>query len=275
MDRLTLSPFSGVGMVGMIAQSVALAAIAVLGAVMGGVTLLSLTGVLPWLEIEAGFGGVSLPWAGIALQSIFTVFCISLCFFLPANRRILKLEQSHRDFHVNMEDVARAYRVSHAADRTGLFRAASEFDSVRERINHLRNHPDLGALEPGVMEVAAQMSHEARELAGVYSDDKVQRAREFLRHRQEEAARMQETIGLARDTCSQLQHWLLEVQTEEALVIRHLSRLEKDLLELMPKLGFEMSIEDQPRGDTVVPLNRPRSEQATRQLAPPRPVNES
>jgi hypothetical protein len=262
MDRLTPPPILGIGAM---AQMGAMAAIAILAGLMGGLTLMSLAGLSPWIELDAAYGGVPLPWAGMALQIGFTLFCIGLCFFLPASRRILKLEASHRAFHMNMEDVGRAYRVSHAADRAGLFKAASEFDSVRERINHLRTHPDLGALEPAVMEVAAQMSHESRELARIYSKEKVERAREFLRQRQEEAARMDDTIKMARDHCDQLRHWLLEVQTEEALVKRHLARLEADLLELLPQLGFETSIDDKNRGnDTVIPLNRRIGEQAQR-----------
>jgi len=269
MDNLKPTPVPGIGMM---AQTTAMTAIAVLAGLTGGLTLMSLAGLSPWFEIEAQYGGVPLPWAGMALQIGFTLLCVGLCFFLPASRRILRLEAAHREFQMNMEDVARAYRVSHAADRSGLFKAASEFDSVRERINHLRTHPDLGALEPAVMEVAAQMSHESRELARVYSWDKVERAREFLRARQEEAARMDDTIKMARDTCDQLRHWLLEVQTEEALVKRHLARLEADLLELLPQLGFETSNEDKGRGDdTVIPLNRWIGEQAQRLQTAPKP----
>jgi len=256
----------------MMAQTAAMAAIAILAGLMGGLTLMSLAGLSPWIRLDADYGGVPLPWAGMALQIGFTLFCVGLCFFLPASRRILKLEASHRAFHMNMEDVARAYRVSHAADRSGLFKAASEFDSVRERINQLRTHPDLGALEPAVMEVAAQMSHESRELARIYSADKVARARGFLRARQEEAARMYDTIKMARDKCDQLRNWLLEVQTEEALVKRHLSRLEADLLELLPQLGFDTLIEDRGRGDdTVIPMNRRIGEQAQRLQSVPKP----
>ena len=268
MEKLTAPPVMGIGVM---AQTVAMAAIAVLAGLMGGLTLMSLAGLSPWFVIQASYDGVSIPWAGMALQIGFTLFCIGLCFFLPASRRILKLEAAHREFYMNMEDVARAYRTSHAADRMGLFKAASEFDSVRDRINHLRSHPDLGALEPGVMEVAAQMSHESRELARIYSNDNVERAREFLRQRQEEAARLEDTIKMARENCDQLRHWLLEVQTEEALVKRHLARLEADLLELLPQLGFETSIED--KDNTVIPLNRRIGEQAQRLQALPSPKN--
>lgn len=270
MDRLEVPRAMGMGT---LAQTGALTAIAVLAGLTGGLTLMSLAGLVPWFEIDARYGGVPLPWAGMAVQIGVTLLCIGLCFFLPASRRMLKLEQSHRAFHMNMEDVARAYRASHAADRAGLFRASSEFDSVRERINHLRSHPDLGTLEPAVLEVAAQMSHESRELARIYSDEKITRARTFLRQRQEEAARMQEAITLARETCDQLQHWLLEVQTEEALVKRHLARLEKDLMELLPRLGFDAVIEERAADDTVIPLNRRIGEQAQRMQSGQPPVS--
>lgn len=266
MNRLTRPPAMGFGA---IAQGVALTALAILSGLSGGLTLLSVAGLAPWLELSARYGGVPLPWAGMALQIGFTLFCLGLCFFLPASRRVMRLERSHRDFHISMEDVARAYRASHAADRAGLFRASSEFDSVRERITHLRNHPDLGALETGVLEVAAQMSHEARDLARIYSADKVARAREFLRQRQEEAAQMEDAIKTARVTCDELRHWLIEVQTEEALAKRHLVRLESDLLELLPQLGISLSgATAAPGNDTVISLNRRIGEQAKR-LQPP------
>ena len=64
------------------------------------------------------------------------------------NDRVMRLENSHRSFRVTMWDVAQAYQAAHAADRDGCFRLKSEFDSVRERLEHLRRHPDLGVLEP-------------------------------------------------------------------------------------------------------------------------------
>jgi len=44
----------------------------------------------------------------------------------------------------------------------------------------------LSTLEPALLEVAAQMSHISRELATVYADEKIERARNFLKERQEE-----------------------------------------------------------------------------------------
>ncbi len=99
-----------------------------------------------------------------------------LCFFLPSNARIMRLENSHRRFSIGMRDVAQAYHFAHAADREGIFQMSSEFDAVRECLAYLRDHPDLESLEPALLEAAAQMSHISRELADVYADEKVARA---------------------------------------------------------------------------------------------------
>ena len=64
-----------------------------------------------------------------------------------------------------MRDVAQAYQAAHAADRDGVFNLPSEFDSVRERIEHLQRHPDLGRLEPEILEMAAQIGRKSRKLA--------------------------------------------------------------------------------------------------------------
>jgi len=71
---------------------------------------------------------------------------------------------------------------------------SSEFDAVRERLAYLRDHPDLDSLEPQVLELAAQMSHQSRELSDIYNDEKVTRAKTFLKQRQEEAERQQDLI---------------------------------------------------------------------------------
>ena len=172
------------------AQTAAWTAIAGVTGLLFGLSLLALFGFAPWLELQLGYGGVDLPHAGAVAQLGLTLLFLALCFFLPANRRMLKLERSHRDFHVSMEDVARAYRASHLNDRRGLFTTRAEFDSMRERITHLRNHPQLGALEPGVIELAAQMSHEARALADAFSDRKVRRARATLERRERDVRKL-------------------------------------------------------------------------------------
>ena len=83
-----------------------------------------------------------------------------------------------------MDDVSRAYGAIHVADRGDTFRITSEFDSVRERLAYLRDHPDLSSLEPAILEVAAQISHISKELVEVYSNDRITGTRGFLEQRQ-------------------------------------------------------------------------------------------
>lgn len=215
-----------------------LIALLALGAL--GVTILSALNVLPWLTFTATFGPYSFDEGGMVAQILFTGFALALAFYLPANRRILALERSHRTFEMRMEDVARAYRIAHQADREEVFTLSSEFDSVRERINHLRKHPDLAGLEPDVLEVAAQMSHEARELAEVYSEEKVARARAFLEQRQKEIEDYQERIAIARYSVEQLRRWTQDVKADEKVVEQQLQRLEADLRDVLPALGYKL-----------------------------------
>jgi hypothetical protein len=185
--------------------------------------------------------------AGVAIQSALTLLLVGLCFFLPTNARVMALERSHRAFRVSMDDVARAYHGVHAADRDGAFEMRSEFDSVRDRLTYLRNHAELGALEPELLEIAAQMSHESRDLAQVYSDEKVARARQFLRQREEEAKAFQERVQLAQSTCGELRRWLENVEVEEAVARSQLKRLQDDLGEMLPELGLTLVEANEPR----------------------------
>lgn len=142
-----------------------------------GVTAISYTaacalGYAPWLTFTATFGDLFVPLAGMYTQIVVTIILASLFFFMPSAGRIMSLERSQRDFKVSMEDVAHAYHVCHTADRSGVFTMSSEFDAVRERLSYLRDHPDLDSLEPAVLELAAQMSRQSRELADIYNDEK-------------------------------------------------------------------------------------------------------
>ena len=93
--------------------------------------LAAVVGLVPWLRLDVGLGGVSTD-AGPAIQFGLTLFLLGLCFFIPMNDRVMRLETSHRSFRVTMWDVAQAYQAAHAADRDGCFSLKSEFDSVRE-----------------------------------------------------------------------------------------------------------------------------------------------
>ncbi|MEL7212527.1 MAG: DNA repair protein [Pseudomonadota bacterium] len=220
-----------------------------------GVTILAALSVLPWLEMSLTFGGVTYPWAGTAIQITFALFALSLCFYLPANGRIMALEKSHRQFSLRMDDVARAYHAAHAADREGVFTLSSEFDSVKERIMHLKNHPDLEELEPEILEVAAQMSHESQELAALYSDEKVDRARNFLRQRQQEVRKLEERIENARVITREISHWQQQVEMDESIVASQLRRLQDDLVEVLAPLGLDL-MQDDPKVVDIVKAER-------------------
>lgn len=217
-------------------------------------TAAATAGALPWPEMSLRWGGAYLPDAGMWVQVGLTVLLVFLCLWLPANARMARLEAGHRSFNMSLEDVRRAYEAAHAADRRSVFALSSEFESLRARMDHLRRHPDLAELEPELLTVAAQMSHESRELARLYSDERVGRAKMFLKQRQEEAARMAERIQLARTTCDELRRWLADVEAEERRQNLQIRRLEADLREILPALGYEL---DEPREANVVPLGLP------------------
>lgn len=224
---------------------------------LSGATIAAAFGLIPWLALEARFGDITYDNAGQILQIGLTVLAVLLCFYLPANARIMALETSHRRFNLGMQDVARAYAMAHAADRAGLFRMSSEFDAVRERLAWLRDHPELGSLEPDLLEVAAQMSHISQELADVYSDDKVARARAFLRQRQEEVEAFNARLAQAKAISQELRHWAHEVDLEESVAASQLSRLRDELRAVLPELGIE---EVQRADGTVIDLGKKAAE---------------
>ncbi len=213
-------------------------------------------GALPWPDLPVNFGGVPVANAGMWVQLGLTVLVVALTFFLPANARMAGLERSHRSFAMGMQDVAQAYRIAHAADRDGAFALSGEFDAMRARLEHLRDHPDLGHLEPELLQLAAQMSHETRELARTYSDDKVNRARLFLKQRQEEAVALTDRLAAARRTCDELRRWLADIEAEERIAQVQIRRLEADLKEILPTLGYDFD-HSEPSDANVVSLPKP------------------
>lgn len=221
-----------------------------------GASVLAGVGYLPWLGLRLDFGGQQIENAGMYVQIGITVLAIGLCFFLPSNRRIMQLETSHRHFAIGMEDVARAYAAVHAADRADTFRLSSEFDAVRERLAYLRDHPDLSTLEPALLEVAAQMSHLSRELAEVYSDEKLERARRFLKERQQEIALFNDRLVQAKQITTDLKHWVHEVELEESVAVAQLDRLRAEMQEILPELSMEsrMGLDETALDNTIVDL---------------------
>lgn len=202
-------------------------------------TLAAAFGYLEWPNLLMSYGGRSIPEAGMYAQIGLTVLLGLLCFFLPANARMARLERSHRSFQISMDDVKRAYQLAHAADRRGVFTLSTEFEAMRQRMEWLRKHPDLGQLEPELLELAAQMSFESRDLARAYSEERVARAKSFLKSRQEEVEQMQERLKLASYTVAELRRWLEDIQADERQNNEQIKRLEADLREVLPGLGYD------------------------------------
>lgn len=219
-------------------------------------TLFAVFGWLPWPTLYLAFGPVTVANGGMWLQLGLTIVFLALCFYLPANKRMAQLERSHRSFAMGVEDVARAYRMAHAADRSGVFSLSSEFDSVRARMEAMRKHPDFGHLEPELLQLAAQMSHESRDLAKAYSDVKVARAKGFLAQRQEEVHALTDRLAIARNTCDELKRWLTDIEAEERQAQLQIRRLEADLKEILPGLGYAFDQEERVETN-VVSLPKP------------------
>lgn len=214
-------------------------------------TIAAAFGLLPWPELSLRWGGQYIPEAGMYAQIGLTALLLMICFFLPANTRMSRLERSHRSFQISMEDVRRAYEVVHKADRRSVFALSSEFDEMRKRMEYLRKHPDLSHMEPELLEIAAQMSRESRDLARIYSDERVNRAKTFLKQRQEEVTILQERLSLARTTCDELRRWMSDIEAGERENTKGLRALENDLREILPTLGYDV---DDMRDANIVTL---------------------
>ena len=224
-------------------QRLALFFFAACAAALTTATIMASLGFWAWIDLPLSYAGTPVENAGMYVQIAATVLAAGICFFLPANARIMQLENSHRRFSMSMDDVARAYGAVHAADRGRTFQLSSEFDAVRERLAYLRDHPDLSTLEPALLEVAAQMSHISRELAEVYSDEKIGRARDFLKQRQEEISQFNSRLDQAKSISTEMKHWLHEVEMEESVAAAQLARLSEEMSEILPQLGRETTVQ--------------------------------
>jgi len=223
--------------------SIAIITVAALG--LSGYTLACAFGAAPWLDLSLNFGTYTLANAGIITQVAITILALTLLFYLPSHARMMALETSHRSFHMSMRDVARAYAASHQADREGAFTLSSEFDSIRDRIAFLRQHPDLDELESDVMELAAQMSHISRELARTYSKTNVERARDFLIARQEDIAEFEDRVRMAKSVAEDLNRWRRRIELEESVAQSQIEQLRSELADILPELMEQPAKGDQ------------------------------
>ncbi|MGB1236048.1 MAG: DNA repair protein [Planktomarina sp.] len=194
---------------------------------------------MPWFDIliPTTRGAIQM---GPTIQILSTGMIMVLVMYLPSSLRVLKLEAAHRDFNLTMDDVTKAYAASHEADRAGVFNLSSEFDSVRERINHMRQHPELSKLEPAILDVASQMSHVSRDLADVYSDEAVDRAKTVLRQRQLELEEFSDQLALARRQTDEVKRWVQQLEVEGSVSENQLGQLKQDLAEILPAVGLKV-----------------------------------
>ena len=204
----------------------------------GGATIAAALGLMPYLNLPLQFGDTIYPQAGLIIQGAVVLLLLTILSAMPSGFRVLNLERSHRDFSISMSDVAEAYHFSHAADRADTFMLSSEYDAVKERMEYLRKHPDLAELEPEVLEAAAEMSYASRDIAQIYSDENVARARGFLKHRVEEIGLFEERIEHALTVSRELRRLTDEVEVEEAAMDSRLQRLEEEYGDLLTSLGF-------------------------------------
>ena len=150
---------------------------------------------------------------------------------------MLRLEESHRRFELGVNDVTRAYHAAHAADREGVFRTNDAFKDMQDRLDFMRDHPDLGILEPELLSLAAKMSHVSRDLAEAYSDDRVQRARSFLKERQFEVDRFNERLAHAKAIQSEFANWINRIELDENVARTQMERLLDELETMLPEMN--------------------------------------
>ena len=219
-------------------QTVAMIGVATMAlALLTSFFLVSL-GVWPSLDVTLFLSDGTAIAAGPLVHGGAAAIAILMLAYMPAHWRMRALESSHRSFRLGMEDVERAYRAAHAEDRTGTFRLSAEYDAVRERMEFLANHPDLGNLEPEILELAAQMGRVSRDLADRYSDDAVGRARTFLAERQHEAERMQDRIESALAASREIRRWHDRVTMDEDIAQSRLNQLVAELDDILPDIGL-------------------------------------
>lgn len=218
-------------------------------------TVLAALQIWPWIEVPLRWDGTEVAHAGVYAQIALTIIAVGLCFFLPSNWRILQLETSHRRFELSVDDITRAYHAAHAADREGVFGLADAFENTRERLAYLREHPDLGHLEPEILELAAKMSFISRDLAQAYSQDKVQRARAVLQERQHEIEQFNDRLVEAKAIHGEFSTWIKRLELEEDVARAHLAQLLDEMERLLPEMA-----DPKPRPAKVTLLPKTRAE---------------
>ncbi len=260
------SALARVSLLGRQAAQVVVASIAIM---LAGLTIGSALGYLPWPQIPLSLGRFTLPDAGKWLQIGLTFLLILQSFLLLPTPRGIHVGAPPR-LDVGIEDIARAYRIAHSADRSNGFPMASEFESMRARMEYLGRHPDLSRLEPELLRLAAMMSQESKPLADAFSDEKIARAQDFLDRRQAEAQALSDRLGRARAICRSLRNRIDEIEEEEETSRAGLEKLDEELRALLPALGYAIDIEGRPSSN-IVPLRKKEKRRLPVRVQPERP----
>ena len=139
---------------------------------------------------------------------------------------------------------------------------------MRERIEYLRDHPDLKLLEADVLTLAAQMSQQSHRLAEIYSDERVARAKDFLAAAPEGGRGAAGPIVEALAICREITRWSRQVELEEAMVASQLQALDEQLQAVLPALGYKLDGTEEDRARLPEPGTR-RSPTAGGAAGPP------
>lgn len=218
-------------LIGNFAQMLAAGALAATALGMLAVTALSTAGVLPWLELQLSFGA-PMPLAGVGVQIGATLLLLVLASYIPASFRVAKLEMSHRRFEVGMDDVTRAYRAAHMADRAETFEIRREFDAVRQRYKFLKDQPDLKDIDDELLVIAAQMSETSRDLAERFSDRRIARVREGLQRRAEDAESLEAQLLAIRAENEKLAKMRTDAEMSESAFRKQVDVLQAEFASL-------------------------------------------
>jgi len=137
----------------------------------------------------------------------------------------------------------------------------------QHRFAFLREHPELDSLEPQILELAAQMSLESRNLAETFSVAKVERARSFLKQRQKEIVGFEQSLERARASCFELTALAEKIEDDDIRLGQKRREVEEKLRTTLVELGFELRYRpinaadtpDIPKPTKVVDTNEGRS----------------
>lgn len=194
-------------------------------------------GWLAWPRIDVVLAGEPLPMAGMWLQLGVTAVAVLLALFLPA----VETGASPRRARRSTPPVTRA---TPPARGPALVTVLDTRRPPRQPLPALADlrHLETGPARPG-------------RAADGFSDETVHRIETILKRRQEAAQAMSGRVALAQSLSDELRRWLGDVKAKERAAQSQMRRLEADLKEILPALGYHLDADDL-RGSNVIRLPR-------------------